>query len=181
MNSVPSKQKNKACLLSVFINFVNCRMILDCTEIYTVIPSNMKLQKLTYSNYKHRNTLKGLVGIAPKVVLTFYSLLYPGSTSDKEKVKHSEVIDVFNSGDLILADKGFFISDLLPEGVSLNIPPFLGAPQFAPNQVIKRFTIARPRVHVELALNWIKWYSILEFIPSKLVPYTSIIFQVCGA
>jgi len=94
------------------------RMILDCTEIYTAIPSKMELQKLTSSNYKHRNTLKGLVGIAPNGVLTFCSLLYPGSTSDKEIVKHSGVIDVFNSGDLILADKGFLISDLLPEGVS---------------------------------------------------------------
>lgn len=43
MNSVPSQQKNKACLPSVFNNFVNCRMILDCTEIYTAIQSNMEL------------------------------------------------------------------------------------------------------------------------------------------
>jgi len=181
MNSVPSQQKNKACLPSVFNNFVNCRMILDCTEIYTAIPSKMELQKLTYSNYKHRNTLKGLVGIAPNEVLIFCSLLYPGSTSDKEIVKHSGVIDVFNSGDLILVDKGFLINDLLPEGVSLNILPFLGVPQFTPNQVMKTLIIVRARVHVERAINRIKGYSILEFITPKLVPYVSIIFQVCGA
>jgi len=63
--------------------------------------------------------------------------LYPGSPSDKVIVKHSGVLDIFNSGDLILADKGFLINYVLPEGVSVNIPPFLGAPQFTPNQVIR--------------------------------------------
>lgn len=181
MESVPSQLKNRACLPSVFNNFVNCRMILDCTEIFTAIPGKMDLQKITYSNYKHRNTLKGLVGIAPNGVLTFCSCLYPGSTSDKEIVKHSGVLDIFNSGDLILADKGFLINDLLQEGVSVNIPPFLGSPQFTPNQVIRTLTIAKARVHVERAICRIKGYSILEFISPKLVPYASKIFQVCGA
>lgn len=181
MDTVPSQLKNRACLPSVFNNFVNCRMILDCTEIFTAIPSKMDLQKLTYSNYKHRNTLKGLVGIAPNGVLTFCSSLYPGSTSDKEIVKHSGVLAIFNSGDLILADKGFLISDLLPDGVSVNIPPFLGTPQFTPNQVLKTLTIAKARVHVERTINRIKGYSILEFIPPKLIPYSSKIFQVCSA
>ncbi|KAF0746871.1 Uncharacterized protein FWK35_00026234 [Aphis craccivora] len=143
----------------------------NCTEIFTAISSKMDLQKLTYSNYKHRNTLKGLVGIAPNGVLTFCSCLYPGSTSDKEIVKHSGVLNIFNSGDLILADKGFLINDLLPEGVSVNIAPFLGAPQFTPNQVIRTLTIAKARVHVERAICRIKGYSILEFISPKLVPY----------
>lgn len=96
MDNVPSQQKNKACLPTVFNNFLNCRMILDCTEIFTAIPGKMDLQKLTYSNYKHRNTLKGLVGVAPNGVLTFCSSLYPGSTSDKEIVKHSGVLVVFS-------------------------------------------------------------------------------------
>lgn len=82
---------------------------------------------------------------------------------------------------MILADKGFLISDLLPEGVSVNIPPFLGTPQFTPNQVLKTLTIAKARVHVEQAINRIKGYSILEFIPPKLIPYSSKIFQVCSA
>lgn len=46
---------------------------------------------------------------------------------------------------------------------------------------MKTLTIARARVHVERAINRIKGYSILEFIPPKLLPYSLIIFQVCGA
>jgi hypothetical protein len=42
MNSVTSQQNNKACLTSVFNNFMNCLKILDCTEIYTAIPSKME-------------------------------------------------------------------------------------------------------------------------------------------
>lgn len=63
----------------------------------------------------------------------------------------------------------------------MNIPSFLGTPQFTPNQVLKTFTIAKARVHVERAINRIKGYSILEFIPPKLIPYSSKIFQICGA
>lgn len=72
-----------------------------------------------------------------------------------------------------MADKEFLISDLLPEGVSVNISLFLGAPQFIHNQVIKTVTIAKARVHVERAIKRLKWYSILEFIPLKLVPHSS--------
>ena len=32
----------------------------------------------------------------------------------------------FEQGDSVMADKGFTIEDVLPLGVSLNIPPFLG-------------------------------------------------------
>jgi len=61
-------------------------------------------------------------------------------------------------------------------------PPFLGSPQFTPNQVIRTLTISKARVHVERrAIRRIKGYLILEFIPPKLVPYASKIFQVCGA
>ncbi|KAL4153008.1 hypothetical protein QTP88_000841 [Uroleucon formosanum] len=176
MESVPSELKNRACLPSIFNNFVNCRIILDCTEIFTAIPGKMYMQKLTYSNYKHRYTLKGLVGIAPNGVLTFCSCLCPGSTSDKEIVKNSGVLNIFSSGDLILADEGFLINYLLPEGVSVNIHPFLASPQFTPNQVIRTLTIAQARIHIERAICRIKGYSILEFISQTLVPYASKIF-----
>lgn len=36
----------------------------------------------------------------------------------------------FILGDMILADKGFLIQDLLQRGVSMNIPPFLNCGKF---------------------------------------------------
>lgn len=79
MDTVPSQLKNRACLPSAFNNFVNFRL-------HRNIYSHSK-QKLRYSNYKHRDTLKGLVGIAPNGVMTLCSSLYPRSTSVKEIVE----------------------------------------------------------------------------------------------
>ena len=74
----------------------------------------MDRQRLTNSSYRHRNTWKILVGVAPNGVITFVSKAYPGPTSDKKIVEHSEVLKQMVPGDLILADKGFLIKNLLP-------------------------------------------------------------------
>lgn len=73
-------------------------MIIDCTEVSCDIPKQLDQQKLTYSNYKHRNTLKGLIGIAPNGVITFVSKLYTGSTSDKKIVAHCGVLKYISNG-----------------------------------------------------------------------------------
>ena len=39
---------------------------------------------VTYSNYKHHNTAKGLVGISPSAAVTLVSYLYPGRSRDKQ-------------------------------------------------------------------------------------------------
>jgi len=74
----------------------------------------MNIQRDTYSNYKHRNTWKILLGISPNGVVTFVSSLFPGSTSDKIITLKSGLLDQLVPGDLILADKGFLIRDILP-------------------------------------------------------------------
>lgn len=181
MSTIPSLEKNKMCRPEVFSEFPNCRMIIDCTEIGVVIPLEMDKQKDTYSNYKHKNTLKGLVGIAPNGILTYCSSLYPGSVSDKELVKHCGILEIFNPGDMILADKGFLIQDLLPPKVHLNIPPFLSTPQFTPNQNERTLNIARARIHVERAIGRIKTFEILQKIPNSLLPYSTKVWQVCCA
>ena len=83
--------------------------------------------RLIKSVYKNHVTLKGLVGIAPSGAITFISQLYSGSISDREIVERSGFLKLeFDNGDTVMADKGFTIEDLLPLGVTLNIPPFLG-------------------------------------------------------
>jgi len=69
--------------------------------------------------------MKALSCVAPNGALVYCCDLYPGSTSDNNIVEHSKILEQFEAGDLILADKGFTIYDKLPTGVSLNIPPFL--------------------------------------------------------
>ena len=94
----------------------------------------MDEQNVTFSHYKQRNTFKALVGVASSGVVTFCSDLYPGCISDKEIVQYSGVLKQMVPGDMVIADKGFLIQDLLPAGVSLNIPPFLNTPQFTRTQ-----------------------------------------------
>ena len=66
----------------------------------------------------------------------------------------------FQENDSVMADKGFTIQDLLPLGVSLNIPPFLGtSSQMPAEEVIKTQEIASLRIHVERAINKIKNFT----------------------
>lgn len=181
MKKCPSRNKNKTCMPSCFSTFTNCRMILDCTEMCTFHSKSMEKQRATYSSYKHRNTLKGLVGVASNGVITFVSRLYPGSVSDKKITADCGVLKKFVPGDLIIADKGFLIAELLPPGVTVNLPPFLCTPQFTPEQAIMTRTIARARIHVERAINRIKLYKILNMIPEHVTPHASTVFQVCAA
>jgi len=181
MNKLPSRQRNTQCLPQSFATFTTCRAVVDCTEIRCAIPKQFDKQSMTYSHYKHYHTLKGLVAVAPNAVITYVSELYPGSTSDKAIMQHCGIIDQLEVGDMILADKGFLISDILPTGVSVNIPPFLNTSQFSREQCILTRNIARARIHVERANARIKRFRILDFIPHNYRDISSKIFQVCAA
>ena len=63
------------------------------------------------------HSFKVLVGVAPNGVVTYSSKLYPGSISDKAIVQLSGFLNHLSAGDIILADKGFVIQDLVPNGV----------------------------------------------------------------
>lgn len=85
------------------------------------------------------------------------------------------------AGDMILADKGFLIQDIVPHGVCVNIPPFLNNGTFTESEVKKTKAIAKARIHVERANARLKDFKILSFIPSYLRCYADILFQLCAA
>jgi len=116
MNQLPSRQRNVHCLPQSFATFTNCRAVVDCTEIRCAIPKQFSKQAMKYSHYKHYHTLKGLVAVSPNAVITCVLELYPGSTSDKAIMQHCGIIDQLQVEDMILADKGFLISDILLPG-----------------------------------------------------------------
>ena len=80
-----------------------------------------------------------------------------------------------------MADKGFTIEDLLPLGVTLNIPRFLGqAPQMLPEDVVKTQVIAALQIHVERAINKIKNFHIWDRVtPLSLFPVINQMWAVC--
>ena len=69
-----------------------------------------------------------------------------------------------------MTDKGLTIGDILPLGVSLKIPPFLGmSDQMSAEDVIATQEIASLRIRVDRALNKVKNVRIFdEVIPLSL-------------
>ena len=51
--------------------------------------------------------------------------LYAGRSSDKQVTMDCGIFYLLAPGDSIMADRGFDIEDILPNGVSLNIPSFM--------------------------------------------------------
>ena len=62
-----------------------------------------------------------------------------------------------------MADKGFTVEDLLPLGVHLNLPPFLGgSSQMPAESVVRTQEIASLRIHMERAINTLKNFHIWD-------------------
>ena len=59
-------------------------IIIDGSEIFIEIPSDLQLQSSTWSNSKHHNTAKFLIGCTPNDAVSYVSLLFAGSASDVE-------------------------------------------------------------------------------------------------
>ena len=82
-------------------------------------------------------------------VITYISGVYPGSISDKTIVQQSGLLNHLTAEDLVLADKGFLIQDLVPDGVLVNIPPFLNNGALPESEARATKAIAKCRIHVQ--------------------------------
>ena len=120
---------------------------------------------------------------SPGGAITFISQLYTGSISDREIVVRSGLLDLpLKENDSIMADKGFTIQDLLPLGVSLYIPPFLGSSAQMPTEdVILTQEIASLCIHVERAVNKIKTFHIWDgVVPLHQFTLVNQMLAVCA-
>lgn len=81
-----------------------------------------------------------------------------------------------------MAAKGFTIEEILPLGVSLNIPLFLGMyDQMSAEDVIATQEIANLRIHVERAINKVKNFQIFDgVIPLSLFRVVNQMWSVCA-
>ena len=159
------------------------RVVIDCTEFPIESSKDYKQQGNLYSSYKNCTTAKVLTGVAPSGALMYASEAFEGSISDRDIITKSDFLDHIGSGDVILADRGFTIHDLLgKKGATLVIPPFLaGQEELTPEQLMMTKIIARARIHIERYNDRIKNFQLLAHkIPSHLIPLLSqIVFVVC--
>ena len=88
----------------------NLNSITDCSELFTESPKDHGLQRLLWSSYKHHNTLKFLIGVAPNSMITFLSKAYCGLISDKEICIQSDYFDKLEPYCSIMADKSLLLA-----------------------------------------------------------------------
>lgn len=178
----PSQAMIRKYMPKQFKEYQTTRVIIDGTEIFVETPSSMVSQSQTWSQYKHHNTWKALVGISPNGGVTFVSDLWAGRVSDKQITKQCGILGMLNHGDNVMADRGFDIADILPDGVALNIPPFKGQrDQLTAEESEDTAKIAAVRIHVERAIGRIKNYHILDgTISLTLSPVINQVFTVCS-
>ena len=140
------------------------RAIIDCSEIVIKTPEDQILQNFTWSNYKHYNTGKFLIAVAPNSQITFVSKVYNGRASDKAVTLASNFLDYLDPYDMVQADKGFNISDECAERqISLQLPPGLrGAVQMSSAAVNKTKRVANLRILVEQVIARLKNFRILR-------------------
>jgi len=125
LNPFPSRSAIDRTMPDIFKpKYESVRVILDCTEIYVQRSSSILNQALTFSNYKHHNTLKFLIGITPSGVISFVSEAWGGRASDSHITINSGLLDLLDENDTVMADKGFLIEDALRKKVQTGHSSF---------------------------------------------------------
>lgn len=162
----------------------DCVCIIDCTEIFIERPSDLTARAKTWSNYKHFNTIKYLIGITPAGAVMFISKGWGGRVSDKEITIKSGFFEKLTNGDRILADRGFLINkELAVKGAFLSIPSFTkGKKQLSAQEVGVSRQIANVRIHVERVIGRLKKFKILNsIIPiSQVNLLNHVMTIICG-
>ena len=168
-------------------------VIVDWFEVFIERPSNLLARSCTWSNYKHHNTIKFLIGITPQGVVSFISDAWGGRVSDKYLTEHCGMLNYVLPGDIVLADRGFDISDSVGmQQAHLHIPAFTkGKTQLSALEVEQTRAIANVRIHVERVIGNVRQkFSILQgTLPIDMVtkrtgedcPLIDRIARVCAA
>ena len=128
-------------------------------------PSSLIARAMTWSNYKHHNTNKFLIGVTPQGSVSFISKAWGGRVSDKHLTENSGILNNVLPVDIVLADRSFNIADSVGfYQAKLHIPSFTkGKKQLTPLEVETTRKIANVRIHVERGIGLVRRkYTILQ-------------------
>ena len=132
-------------------NFKRRVIIIDCFEVFCERPSNLKTRSQLWSNYKHHNTVKFLIGISPQGVVSFITEGWGGCVSDVQLTEGCGLLRRLLPGDVVLADRGFTIQESVGMFCAeVKTPPFTrGKKQLSKFEVDTARQLSRVRIHVE--------------------------------
>ena len=145
--------------------YPKCCCIIDCSEVFIEMPASFSARSQNYSDYKKHNTFKFLIGITPCGGICFLSKCWGGRVSDKQLTQESNFFSYLEDGDVVLADRGFTISeDLAVHGAKLEIPAFTrGKSQLSQREVEQSKQLSMVRIHVERIIGLLKnKYTLLK-------------------
>ena len=114
--------------------------------------------------------------------MTFVSGLYGGSISDREIVERSHFTDLLEYNDIIMADRGFEIQDMLAVKRAQFIPPRRQSAedQFSKDECFETMRIANLRIHVERAIKRVKgWHIFNQVLPLSMAGVVNQVWTVC--
>jgi len=170
----PSREELYATMPTDFKNkFSRCVCIIDCFEVFCERSSDLLARAQTYSNYKHHNTIKFLIGISPQGVISYVSKGWGGRVSDKHLTEQCGVLDNLLPGDQVLADRGFSVADTVGlYCAEIKTPSFTkGKKQLSRMEVDLSRQLSRVRIHVERVIGVLRQkYTILQStIPINMI------------
>lgn len=181
----PTKQVVQSTMPKCFYpDYVNTRVIIDCTEFKIDVPASVDNRVFCYSDYKKSFTSKLLLGITPSGFISFKSKVAGGRKSDSQLTIESGLIDLLEDGDTVHADKGFpeikKIIDNDGKKCLIVMPPFLEKKkEFSEAETKSTYNIARVRIHVERIIQRLRTYHILNKITENLFNCLDDIIHVC--
>ena len=173
--------------------FCKCIVVIDCFEVFMERPKRLMARAQTWSNYKHHNTIKFLIGISPQGSITYVSKGWGGRVSDQYLTQNCGILENLLPGDLVLADRGFNVQDSASLFCAeVKLPPFTrGKKQLSQCEVDRARQFSRVRIHVERVIGLLRLkYKILGgTLPINLIKcsageeYSTIdrIVTVCSA
>ncbi|KAF6214164.1 hypothetical protein GE061_008903, partial [Apolygus lucorum] len=137
-------------------SFLNVGSIIDGFEIEIEKPAKPSLQSLTWSEYKHYNTMKYLISSTPLGLINFVSSGFGGRISDSKLMDRSGYLNLLPRGCMVLADRGFKqIEGLLAQkDVKLVRPPSVSRnQQLSKKDARDNQRISSNRVHIKIVIS----------------------------
>lgn len=177
---MPSKEEVLMNMPLHFINHSNTYRVDDCTEFFLEKPSGLEAQCVTWSEYKHHNTIKCLIGVTPDGQVTYISAGWGGRASDRHIEDKENALAQIPEGMALMADKGFEIQDLVPHGVDVILPPKVSSKsQMSDFEFFATVDVAEPRIVVEMKMEQAKNFRILQttFPISRICTAEQIIYN----